>query len=175
MAIVLQSRLPQSSRAMLVIAHPDDETMFFTPTIQALKTQGCSVVILCLSTGNHSGLGSVRGKELLAACCILGIEQGHIVMVDHPELQDGPQCWWPSELVASIISKEAEKRNIEMIITFDVKGVSGHPNHVAVWRGTVAYLSGISHSKQTRTRALIFINPGVYFASIAALLTSYYR
>ncbi|KAL3150391.1 hypothetical protein ABBQ32_000230 [Trebouxia sp. C0010 RCD-2024] len=131
-----QSRLPQASRAMLVIAHPDDETMFFTPTIQALIQQGCSVVILCLSIGDHSGLGRVRRKELLAACCTLGIEHRHIVIVDHPKLQvcevelqytgsstclllascqDGPQCWWPSELVASIIAKEAEKRNIEMV------------------------------------------------------------
>ena len=30
--------------------------------------------------------------------------------------QDGPQCWWPPELVASIIAKEAEKRKVDMVI-----------------------------------------------------------
>ena len=51
MSIMPQSRLPQASHALLVIAHPDDETMFFTPSIQALKMQGCNVAILCLSIG----------------------------------------------------------------------------------------------------------------------------
>ena len=36
--------------ALLVIAHPDDETMFFAPTLQVLRTQ-YNWHILCLSTG----------------------------------------------------------------------------------------------------------------------------
>ena len=39
---------------MLVIAHPDDETMFFTPTIDELRRQGCNVTVLCLSNGEGS-------------------------------------------------------------------------------------------------------------------------
>jgi len=38
-------------RALLVVAHPDDEAMFFTPTIQSLQGQCSSIVILCLSNG----------------------------------------------------------------------------------------------------------------------------
>lgn len=72
MAILPQSRLPQASRAMLVIAHPDDETMFFTPTIQALIQQGCSVVILCLSIGT---------RRAAPACCLKSLNNNGAVCV----------------------------------------------------------------------------------------------
>lgn len=40
-------------RILLLIAHPDDEAMFFAPTIQALTAPhlGNQLKILCLSTG----------------------------------------------------------------------------------------------------------------------------
>ncbi|TKY59599.1 N-acetylglucosaminyl-phosphatidylinositol de-N-acetylase [Spatholobus suberectus] len=37
---------------LLVIAHPDDESMFFTPTINFLTSKGHNVHILCLSIGD---------------------------------------------------------------------------------------------------------------------------
>lgn len=37
--------------ALFVTAHPDDEVMFFGPTIQRLLLQGAAVHVLCLSTG----------------------------------------------------------------------------------------------------------------------------
>ena len=43
--------LETASQALLVIAHPDDESMFFSPTITALKQQGTTVCLLCLSNG----------------------------------------------------------------------------------------------------------------------------
>ena len=67
---------------VFVIAHPDDESMFFVPTIRALVDErlrkqqqlkhqhnsphGNYVVwILCLTTGNYDGLGLVRRDELI--------------------------------------------------------------------------------------------------------------
>jgi len=38
---------------LLVIAHPDDEAMFFVPSIQHLK-QYFHVHVLCLSNGKHA-------------------------------------------------------------------------------------------------------------------------
>ena len=46
------------ARALLVIAHPDDECMFFTPTIDQLKRSGCKVFVLCLSNGATSPVWS---------------------------------------------------------------------------------------------------------------------
>ncbi len=41
-----------SKAVLLVIAHPDDEAMFFTPTIKEIQSQGRDLFILCLSTGD---------------------------------------------------------------------------------------------------------------------------
>lgn len=38
---------------LLVTAHPDDETVFFAPTITALHSLGHEVFLLCLTTGGH--------------------------------------------------------------------------------------------------------------------------
>lgn len=36
---------------LILTAHPDDECMFFAPTIISLVSSGCLVSALCLSTG----------------------------------------------------------------------------------------------------------------------------
>lgn len=40
------------SSIALVIAHPDDEAMFFTPLIASLVQQKRNIFVLCLSNGN---------------------------------------------------------------------------------------------------------------------------
>lgn len=44
---------PKCKRVLFVIAHPDDESMFFGPTILTLTQRpNCEVHLLCLSNGN---------------------------------------------------------------------------------------------------------------------------
>lgn len=54
-AAVVQARVPclKNKRICLLIAHPDDEAMFFAPTLLALARPetGNHVKVLCLSTG----------------------------------------------------------------------------------------------------------------------------
>lgn len=54
---VVATRFPalRNKRICLLIAHPDDEAMFFAPTMLALTRPetGNHVKILCLSTGKH--------------------------------------------------------------------------------------------------------------------------
>lgn len=47
------TKLPEHvSRVLLVTAHPDDECMFFGPTLIALrKRRNCRVFVLCMSRG----------------------------------------------------------------------------------------------------------------------------
>lgn len=46
-------RLAQYRRVLIVTAHPDDECMFFGPTILSLtqRKEPCTVYLLCLSNG----------------------------------------------------------------------------------------------------------------------------
>jgi hypothetical protein len=48
--ILLDSR-DDDRTALILTAHPDDEVMFFTPTVLALVHAGWNVSALCLSTG----------------------------------------------------------------------------------------------------------------------------
>lgn len=50
-----QAGLPRAgSRALLVIAHPDDEAMFFAPTVLSLTRLEQRVSLLCFSSGRRS-------------------------------------------------------------------------------------------------------------------------
>ncbi|KAF6767755.1 hypothetical protein AHF37_02311 [Paragonimus kellicotti] len=74
---------------LLVTAHPDDEAMFFTPTLLWLQKAGIPVDLLCFSVGDFDGLGSVRHTELLNAAKHFGIRQ--LRVIDNPdEFPDNP-------------------------------------------------------------------------------------
>lgn len=69
-------------RILLVIAHPDDESMFFLPTLLALRRAHLALYLLCLSTGNAYGKGKVRSNELRSVCRWLGVRLGSRRYVD---------------------------------------------------------------------------------------------
>lgn len=45
------SSTSSSLRTLLVIAHPDDEVMFFGPTLNHFRRKGENLHVLCLSSG----------------------------------------------------------------------------------------------------------------------------
>ncbi|CAN0239261.1 unnamed protein product, partial [Ascophyllum nodosum] len=124
----------------VVIAHPDDESMFFTPALSTLKQQGKRVLVLCLSSGNFHGLGETRKRELLKACHVFGIPEDDVNIIEHPELQDGSAKPWPAEVVATQVREFVQKNSVNSILTFDERGVSGHSDHTSVSRGVALYL-----------------------------------
>lgn len=93
-------------KVLLVIAHPDDETVFFSPLLASCHKRGDSVDILCLSNGNVEGLGNVRDSELKLACKLFGISENQITVIDHPELADGMKTNWPITIVADIVCRQ---------------------------------------------------------------------
>eukprot|EP00877_Chromochloris_zofingiensis_P002693 jgi/Chrzof1/12424/Cz06g34060.t1 len=132
MPLATRTLLHDSTRLLLVIAHPDDECMFFSPSINGVT---CPVFVLCLSKGNAHGLGQVREKELQRACAIFQIPAGQITIVDDPQLQDGMTTQWPKCVIAHHVQAMLLKHQCNTILTFDDYGVSGHANHQAVHHG----------------------------------------
>ncbi|XP_028780591.1 probable N-acetylglucosaminyl-phosphatidylinositol de-N-acetylase isoform X2 [Neltuma alba] len=130
---------------LIVIAHPDDESMFFTPTINYLISRGHYIYILCLSIGDADNRGRIRKRELFQACATLKVPMQQVKVVDHPDLQDGFGKVWNHKLVANLVKEEIGKYNIDMIITFDNYGVSGHCNHRDVYYGVCELLYDIPH------------------------------
>jgi N-acetylglucosaminylphosphatidylinositol deacetylase len=122
---------------VLVTAHPDDESMFFLPTVVRLLDAGAEVWLLCLTTGNYDGLGESRSQELHRACQdVIGIQK--VILLDELAFADHPNRAWPIEETSSSIQtalqqaveQEPDKkfRSIDLI-TFDQEGVSNHVNH----------------------------------------------
>ncbi|OCF31873.1 hypothetical protein I317_02948 [Kwoniella heveanensis CBS 569] len=132
-------------QALLVTAHPDDEVMFFSPTILALVSQGWEVSGLCLSSGNSSGLGDIRTKELVRSYKALGVAPNHVIVIEAREFEDSMTAQWDPELIAASIAShgglydDLSEYRVDLIITFDDKGISNHPNHIALSRA-IAYL-----------------------------------
>lgn len=103
--------VPDSSadiRALILTAHPDDECMFFSPTILSLVKQNVHVKALCLSSGmlsclyrgvnmrltymhsfllaspgNATGLGDIRSQELTSSYRVLGVNATDVDILNH--------------------------------------------------------------------------------------------
>lgn len=147
-------------RILVVVAHPDDECMFFGPTILKLTSnKKCQVYLLCLSRGknrglvgilrgfiitkmflgNAAGLGKVRKEELWNACSKLGIPSENIVLINSTQLQDNQATEWREDVIAKAILSRVEELQIDTLITFDKQGVSKHKNHCSIFYA-VAFL-----------------------------------
>lgn len=80
-----------------MIAHPDDETMFFGPTIRRLIRKGCQIHILCITSGDAEGLGTIRKRELTQAVMKLGIQSENLTILDMKDYSDGMKIKWEVE------------------------------------------------------------------------------
>ncbi|BGP26183.1 Putative electron transfer flavoprotein subunit [Rhodotorula toruloides] len=125
--------LRNAKSVLWVISHPDDESFFFAPSIlNLLRTEeGRIGSLLCLSVGNHEGLGQTRRKELKGSCHTLGIVEERCVALDDPALPDDPVVWWSTEAVEAAVKEYVERWSIDTVLTFDEYGISGHDNHRA--------------------------------------------
>ncbi|DAZ93270.1 TPA: hypothetical protein N0F65_010894 [Lagenidium giganteum] len=132
----------ERKRAVLVTAHPDDESMFFMPLLHALQEQDPRVeahewelFLLCLSRGNFDGLGDIREQEMLACGQYVGFPKANIHVLEDPRFQDGMQSAWETAHVGATVTEFVTKYKIDAVFTFDDYGVSGHPNHISVHHG----------------------------------------
>lgn len=137
---------PQPKLHILVIAHPDDESMFFIPTIRALQQAGETLWLLCLTTGGYDGLGKQRTKEMNQAANLLGFSKCIVQNID--EIQDHPTQRWKISDVVQAIQKSILKHQEAIVkyqslvfVTFDEMGVSGHFNHMDTYLGVQHFIS----------------------------------
>ncbi|EGX89798.1 N-acetylglucosaminyl phosphatidylinositol deacetylase [Cordyceps militaris CM01] len=159
---IVHARFPKlhNKRICLLIAHPDDEAMFFAPTVLALTRPetGNHVKILCLSSGNAEGLGETRKKELVKSGMTLGLrDEEDVFVVDNPaDFPDSMTATWDESKIAGLLmsafapnlhkQKAADQQpaaNIDVLITFDAGGVSAHPNHSSLFHGARRFIAAL--------------------------------
>ena len=135
----IQDDLKKIRSVLLIIAHPDDEIMFWSPTLKKLLALNIKVKVLCLSNGNYNGIGDIRTEEFKAVSKSMHMEDNVILNV--PELQDDITKKWDAKVVSQKIDDFLKKNNdIDTILTFDENGVTKHPNHISCFFGLVYYL-----------------------------------
>ncbi|KAE9011445.1 hypothetical protein PR003_g22251 [Phytophthora rubi] len=136
----------QLKRALVVTAHPDDESLFFLPLVQSLQQphgDKWRTHLLCLSRGDFDGLGDVRVKELKACAAYIGLSTDHVQVLDDPQLQDGMENHWDVAHIAAVVTEYVERHEIDAVFTFDDYGVSGHANHIATHFGVKRAVHGL--------------------------------
>jgi LmbE family N-acetylglucosaminyl deacetylase len=126
----LSDWLPSVDAALVVIAHPDDESFGLGAVLHALVTAGAGVDVLCFTHGEAStlgeapDLGKLRKAELLAAAAELGLRR--VTLLDRPDglLDQQPDY----ELDADV---EGALLDAGLLVVFEPEGVTGHPDHRA--------------------------------------------
>ncbi|CAI2379707.1 unnamed protein product [Moneuplotes crassus] len=128
---------------LIVIAHPDDEAMFMTPTISRLNQEYLNneITLVCFSTGNADGLGKVRTKELQESCKFLGINQSEVIH-DETLFEDSMKVEWNEDKISNKLKEVVTQifPETDIILTFDQYGISSHPNHISLYHGVKNFL-----------------------------------
>ncbi len=118
-------------RALVVVAHPDDESFGLGAVLHSLTSAGMRVDLVCCTHGESSTLGAAidlgeqRRLELLDAGATLGLTG--VTLLDLPDgrVADVP----PEDLDAAL---DVHVGDATMLVVFEPGGVTGHPDHRAV-------------------------------------------
>lgn len=125
-----------------VFAHPDDESFSSGATLARYAADGVEVTLITATSGEAgetgsapvtpSGLGAWREDELRRAAEVLGVH--HLRLL---RLPDGHLAEHGGELFAAIRDVLAEIEP-QVVITEDIQGITGHPDHIAVTRAVIS-------------------------------------
>ncbi|MEM7603692.1 MAG: PIG-L deacetylase family protein [Verrucomicrobiota bacterium] len=131
--------LGQIERAVVVVAHPDDET-FCSGLILELTSQGTVVDLVCLTRGeggptgawSREELGQVRESEMKNACRELGIHD--LLFLDHIDpIAREHRVFAPDVSVADLAAQLSPLvSGAELVVTHGSSGEYWHPAHLLV-------------------------------------------
>ena len=104
---------------MLVVAHPDDETLFFGALLLKYRKHPWHVV--CVTDANADKMGDLRKKQFEKACKLLKVQKS---------------SWWNFPDIFSqrldtskLIDKLSELPSPAEVFTHGIIGEYGHPHH----------------------------------------------
>ena len=139
------------SKLLAVFAHPDDETFRCGGTLALLAQQGVQVHVLTFTRGQagscgqppvctRENLGAVRTAELQCSCWALGLEPPVVLDYEDGALGGISQVEGAAQIFAIIQTVRPQ-----VLLTWPLHGLSGHPDHVAVSQWALA---AFEHAKE---------------------------
>ncbi len=131
--------LPDWQTALVVVAHPDDETFGLGAIVDCLTAGGTAVHLLCFTCGEASTLNETgcdlhqaRIRELRQASTELGVTSVTLLSYPDSRLSTIP----PGELAAHV-ARLATRYRTDGLLVFDDTGITDHPDHQAATRAAV--------------------------------------
>lgn len=116
---------------LAIFAHPDDEALSCSGTLSKLA-KSANVVLVILTKGERGQAGMVLNNELKAIRekeLLNSIKQIGISNVFQLDLGDG-QLKKNKEIVLKEMRKIIRQANPDVVITHDMSGLYGHPDHI---------------------------------------------
>jgi LmbE family N-acetylglucosaminyl deacetylase len=119
---------------LVVYPHPDDEALTAGGLMQRFNHLGKKVTLLIMTKGEKGTpngqldpqLKKIRSAEATVAANLLGVTE-----LIHLDLGDGELSKKKSQLKSEVI-KIVDERDIDLVITYDLTGLYGHPDHIAL-------------------------------------------
>ncbi len=108
-------------KALVCIAHPDDETLFFGGLISAHKYDW---TIVLATDANADGLGDERMKRFQKSCKLLGIKK--IIYLGYPDIFNQRL---DTTKLANDLREIASKEKFNVVFTHGILGEYGHHHH----------------------------------------------
>jgi LmbE family N-acetylglucosaminyl deacetylase len=104
---------------LIVVAHPDDETIYFGALMLARRRLPWTVV--CVTDGNADGMGQKRRRQFMTACKLLKAERA--VWLGFPDI-------FKQRLeVDRLVSALQDLPEPASVFTHSIVGDYGHPHH----------------------------------------------
>lgn len=158
------------SGLLVVLAHPDDESMGTGGLILRHTRPGVEVNLICATRGEKGWIGRPPGRgdelartrtaELEAAAAALAID-GYELW-DYPD--GGVETSDAAEITARI-QQSISRLAPAVVVGWGPDGVYGHPDHIAMGRCTDAAVAATPESSR----------PALYHLAVDAPLAAFYR
>lgn len=141
--------------ALLVVAHPDDESIFFAGLL--MNQRALPWKVICVTDGNADQVGSKRADQFKAACRLLKVNCEQWDFIDNFEMR--------------LDTAKLTKRLLELdppaeVYTHEILGEYGHPHHqdvsFAVHRAFAKKTRVWSASYNTFPKKLFKFTPAQY-------------
>ncbi len=115
----MSKKMNKKTYRLLVVAHPDDETIFFSAALLQLRDLPWTVI--CVTNGNADGAGQARAKQFQAACKKLKVKNA--IQMEFPDIYQNRLN--TDQLIAMLSSLDTPSE----VYTHSVVGDYGHPHH----------------------------------------------